>query len=238
MNIIRRNLPNLLTCLNVLSGCVAIVLAFSPYEVMEGIERWRWAALALGVAVAADFLDGFTARLLKAWSAVGKELDSLSDLVSFGVAPAMLLLNMLAQKPGVATWLPWVALIIPVAGAMRLARFNVDPRQSSSFIGLPIPANAIFWLGYAALVAASDCQWLCSPALVIPLVILESWLMVAPIPLFSLKFHNYGWKGNACRWILIFGAAGLICWLGLQGLIPVILLYLFLSIFDRSGKEE
>lgn len=237
MNIVRRNIPNLLTCLNVLAGCVAIVLSFSPHEVTAGIEGWRWAAMALGVAVVADFLDGFSARLLKAWSAMGKELDSLSDLVSFGVAPAMLLLNILAENPGVPAWLPWISLLIPVAGALRLARFNIDTRQTTSFIGLPIPANAIFWLGYTALISCNpDCTWLSSPALVIPLVVVESWLMIAPIPLFSLKFHNYALKGNACRWILIFGAVGLICWLGLQGLIPVIILYLFLSLFARSEE--
>ena len=126
MNILRRNLPNALTCINILAGCVAIVFTFHPLDISAGLTGWQWACIAIAVAVAADFLDGFTARLLKAWSAMGKELDSLSDLVSFGVAPAMLMLNILAIRPGIPAWLPWLTMIIPVAGALRLARFNVD----------------------------------------------------------------------------------------------------------------
>ena len=232
MNIFRRNLPNTLTCLNILAGCVAIVFAFHPLDISASLAGWQWACIAIAVAVAADFLDGFTARLLKAWSALGKELDSLSDLVSFGVAPAMLLLNMLAIRPEVPSWLPWIAMLIPVAGALRLARFNVDTRQTSSFIGLPIPANALFWIGYVALMCHHpEWEWLWSSAVIIPTVIIEAWLMVSPLPLFSLKFHDYRWSGNQHRWILIAGSALALIFLGLQGLIPIICFYLILSAF-------
>lgn len=232
MNIFRRNLPNALTCLNILAGCVATVFAFQPLAISATLTGWQWACIAITVAVAADFLDGFTARLLKAWSALGKELDSLSDLVSFGVAPAMLLLNMLDIRPGTPSWLPWIALFIPVAGALRLARFNVDTRQTSSFIGLPIPANALFWIGYVALMRNhSEWEWLWSSAVIIPTVIIEAWLMVSPLPLFALKFHDYRWSGNQFRWILIAGSALALIFLGLQGLIPIIFFYLILSVF-------
>lgn len=234
MNILRRNLPNALTCINILAGCVAIVFTFHPLDISAGLTGWQWACIAIAVAVAADFLDGFTARLLKAWSAMGKELDSLSDLVSFGVAPAMLMLNILAIRPGIPAWLPWLTMIIPVAGVLRLARFNVDTRQTSSFIGLPIPANALFWIGYVAVIwNHPEWGWLWSPALIIPIMLFEAWLMVSPLPLFALKFHDYGWKGNECRWILIAASAAILICIGLQGLIPIILFYLLLSAFSR-----
>lgn len=237
MNVIRRNFPNFLTCLNVLSGCVAIVFAFSPFEAFGSLAGWQCASLALAVAVLADFFDGFSARLLKAWSAMGKELDSLSDLVSFGVAPAMILLNVLAEVPGLNPFIPWCALFIPVTGALRLARFNVDTRQSSSFIGLPIPANAILWIGYVALVATHpEWEWLTAPWLVLPLILVAGWLMVSPLHLIALKFHDYKWRGNECRWILVAGSAVLIASLRMQAFIPVIVLYIVISLF--AGKKN
>ena len=132
---------------------------------------------------------------------------------------------------------PWCTLMIPVAGALRLARFNVDTRQTTSFIGLPIPANAIFWIGYAAIINVGSCpQWLVFPWVAVPLIACVSYLMLAPIPLFSLKFHNYGWSDNRPRWILIAGAAILLTVFGLRSLVPIILLYLLLSAFSRRGK--
>ena len=237
MNIFRRNIPNLITCVNVLAGCVAIIFAFDPHTRFEALEGWQCAALAVAVGAVADFFDGFAARMLKSWSEIGKELDSLSDLVSFGVAPAMIVFNLLEGIPGSPVWLPWCTLMIPVGGAVRLARFNVDTRQTTSFIGLPIPANAIFWIGYAAIINVGSCpQWLVFPWVAVPLIACVSYLMLAPIPLFSLKFHNYGWSDNRPRWILIAGAAILLTVFGLRSLVPIILLYLLLSAFSRRGK--
>ncbi|MBD5371089.1 MAG: CDP-diacylglycerol--serine O-phosphatidyltransferase [Bacteroides sp.] len=226
MNQLRRNIPNLVTCVNLTAGCVAIILASRASELIDGLQAWRWACIAIGVAAVADFLDGFMARLLHAYSPVGKELDSLSDLVSFGVAPAMLILHLLHTSD--ASWTAWTALLIPVLGAIRLARFNVDTRQTSSFIGLPIPANAIFWIGYVAMASAGYPAML-TPAVAIPAIVLESLLMVLPINLFSLKFKNYRIRGNEPRWLLIFGSAALVCFLGVPGLVWVIVLYLLLS---------
>ncbi|MDE6010642.1 MAG: CDP-diacylglycerol--serine O-phosphatidyltransferase [Muribaculaceae bacterium] len=239
MNVIKRNIPNLITCINVLSGCVAIILTFTADDPVQAVPAWIWASLAIGVAAVADFLDGFSARLLKAWSDVGKELDSLSDLVSFGVAPAMILFSILSEDPGLPAWLRWCALIIPALGALRLARFNVDSRQTTSFIGLPIPANALFWIGFAAVFTSfPEWRWLHSVWFILPLIIVEAWLMVSPLPLFSLKFHSYGWKGNENRWILIAGAVVLLFFFGLQGLVPVILLYLLLSAISLLSAKE
>lgn len=238
MNIITKNIPNFITCINVTAGTVAIILAFTADDPAYAAPAWLWASIAIGVAVVADFLDGFSARLLKAWSAVGKELDSLSDLVSFGVAPAMILFTLLAADTSLPQWLKWAALIIPALGALRLARFNVDTRQTDSFIGLPIPANALFWIGFAAIYSYyPEWGWLHSPWLLLPLIFCEAWLMVSPLPLLALKFLSYGWKGNEPRWILILGAASLLVLFGMRGLIPVILLYIIISLIAHFNAK-
>ncbi len=236
MNIIRRNIPNAITCLNILSGCVAIVFAFKSQEIFNGIPGWQLSALAIGIAALADFFDGFSARMLHAYSELGKQLDSLSDLVSFGVAPAMLVMNLIPLNPENPAWLPWLALVIPVCGALRLARFNIDTRQSDSFIGLPIPANAIFWIGWAAY-ATSKWDWTLSAGLLIPLILLEAYSMVSNMRLISLKFHNFGWKGNEKRWILIIISLIAIALWGLKALFLIILFYILLSLAPSPSRK-
>lgn len=228
-NIIIRNIPNSITCLNIASGVMAIICALRGETEMWGMEAYNWAYIFIGIAAVMDFLDGFAARLLHAYSDMGKELDSLCDCVSFGVAPAMILFSTLEQY-GNPQWISWAALIIPVFGALRLAKFNIDTRQTSSFIGLPIPANAIFWIGYTALChqkAGSLCEWW----FVLPVLLLESWLMLSPLPLFSLKFKTWGWKGNGFRWVLIAAAVVLVAFAGVPGLMWLIITYLILGLF-------
>ncbi len=244
MNVITRNIPNSITCLNLLAGIVSIIFATSPFQQFGCMAGWRWSILFMGIAAVADFADGFMARLLSAYSDLGKQLDSLSDNVSFGVAPALLIFFIFRNYPGVPQWMPWCALFIPVCGVLRLAKFNIDTRQTTSFIGMPIPANAIFWCGYAAVVAqslgssfasaeiADSFIWggaLTLPAVAVPIIILESLLMVSPMRMFSLKFKSFGWKGNARRWILILASAALLACLGLPALSLIIILYLLLS---------
>ncbi|MDE5551666.1 MAG: CDP-diacylglycerol--serine O-phosphatidyltransferase [Muribaculaceae bacterium] len=235
MNIIRRNIPNAITCLNVLSGCVAIIFAFHSTRIYGSLTGMQCAWIAIGVAAVADFFDGFMARLLKAYSPLGKELDSLCDLVSFGVAPAMMVYNLSAGSPDSPCWLPWMSLLIPVAGALRLAKFNIDTRQTTSFIGLPIPANAIFWIGYTALAGAegTGIAALTSPYWLLPVIVLESWLMVFPLPMFSLKFAHYSLRDNRLRYFLLLAAVILIICTGVAGLLWTILLYLLLSLFSK-----
>lgn len=234
MNIIRRNIPNSITCLNVLSGVLSIICSMKATDPLWGLKGYEWGFIFIGIAAVADFLDGFAARLLHAWSEMGKELDSLCDLVSFGVAPAMAVYACMTVSG--AGWVRWLALLIPVAGALRLARFNIDTRQTENFIGLPIPANAIFWIGYTS-IAYTSSTLLESPVVFAIIVGLESWLMISPIPLFSLKFKTWGWRGNEFRWLLIVTAIVLVGCMGVPGLMWLIVAYLCYGVFDGGKKK-
>lgn len=207
-------IPNSITCLNLISGCIAIVMAFKGC--------YGWASIAIAAAAVFDFLDGAMARLIKAYSAVGKELDSLSDLVSFGVAPAAMVYNILPEEYS------WIAISIPVCGALRLARFNVDTRQTTSFIGLPIPANAIFWIGAVSWMEANGPfdAWI-----MIPATMLEAQSMLDPIQLVSLKFSNFKLNTENClRYFIIAAAIVLTVIFGLPGLSLTIILYYLLGL--------
>ena len=207
-------IPNSITCLHLISGCIAIVMAFKGC--------YGWASIAIAAAAVFDFLDGAMARLMKAYSAVGKELDSLSDLVSFGVAPAAMVYNILPEEYS------WIAISIPVCGALRLARFNVDTRQTTSFIGLPIPANAIFWIGAVSWMEANGPfdAWI-----MIPATMLEAQSMLDPIQLVSLKFSNFKLNTENClRYFIIAAAIVLTVIFGLPGLSLTIILYYLLGL--------
>lgn len=232
MNPIKANIPNSITCLNLLAGCMSIIAASGGSEPMWGLKAFQWAFIFIAVGAAADFLDGFAARALHAYTNLGKELDSLCDLVTFGVAPAMILFGLLAES-ATQEWLRWTVLLIPVAGAVRLARFNIDTRQTTSFIGMPIPANAIFWIGYASMYT-QGASFLFGWYVFIPVMIAECWLMNSPLRIFSLKFKNLNPKENIHRFLLIIAAIVLCATLGTGGLLWLIIFYILLSIPFRS----
>ena len=193
------------------------------------------AAIFILIAAVCDFLDGLSARLLHAYSDMGKELDSLSDLISFGLAPGLMvyaLLNDYLLLPyGNLEYLAYIALLIPVAGGIRLAKFNVDDRQTTSFIGLPIPANALFWIGVCF---ADTRDW--HPVIILALIVLFSYLMVSNLPMFSLKASNLSWSNNKLRYILVITSLGLVFWLGLTGLAGAIIAYILLSLIAWIRK--
>jgi CDP-diacylglycerol--serine O-phosphatidyltransferase len=228
MNIIK-HIPNFITCLSLLSGCAAVVTA------LDG--RLRIAMICIIAASAFDFLDGLSARLLRAYSAMGKELDSLSDMVAFGVAPGMIIFFLLREASpalplGVANvFVPFLAFVIPVFSGLRLARFNIDLRQTDSFIGLPVPAHALLWasLGYILQPIVHADEVLFSALLVLS-VMLTSWLLVSEIPMFSLKTHSLRWKGNEIRYLLVVGSIGFILFFGFLGIAAAIILYILLSV--------
>lgn len=231
MKSVKRNTPNSLTLLNLLSGVMAIICAFHGLEPWWGLQGWQWAAIFIGTSAVADFFDGFMARLLGAYSELGKELDSLSDLVSFGVAPSLLAFNVLhGMEPGVLPWMKWCMLVVPLVAAVRLGRFNLDTRQTTYFIGMPVPANAIFWIGFSALVT-QEASFLTLIPVFVPVLLLETWLMVSPLRLLSLKFHDYAFSGmNVWRYSLLVALAVLVFCMGVAGLMWFIVFYVLLSL--------
>ncbi len=226
-------IPNTITLLNLLSGCAAIIFAFSHNDVFGPMTGQQWAYVMIGAAALFDFLDGASARALRAYSAIGKELDSLSDLVSFGVAPAVLLLNVMLEH-SFHPWLCYASLFIPAMGALRLAKFNVDTTQTTSFRGLPIPANAIFWIGL--------CGWIerysyPGTGVVVVLVALVSLAMVSDVRMFSLKFKNLDLRENFRRYVIVLAAIAFVVFYGVSGLAWTIVLYVMLSMFTRHRDD-
>ena len=230
-NCITRHIPNALTCMNLFSGCIACVMAFHA--------NFEMAMLFIVIGAVFDFFDGLAARLLHAYSNIGKDLDSLADDVSFGVAPALIVFSLFKEidypdyLSFLANWLPYAAFLIAVFSALRLAKFNNDTRQTTSFIGLPVPANALFW---ASLIAG--CKPIASyhPLLTLALVCLFSWLLVSEIPMFSLKFKNLSWKDNKIAFIFVIISAILLITLKIAGFAAVIVWYILLSILTQKKQ--
>ena len=230
MKKIRNNIPNAITSLNLLCGCFACIAAFRCYDtVCGGLKGYELAFVFIALAAVADFCDGLVARALHAVSNIGAELDSLADLVSFGLAPAMVLYNIMLNQ-GAGHW-ALIAMMLPVFGALRLARYNVDPSQGTVFTGLPIPANAIFWIGLTAWYAMNSIPlWV-----VILLIVALSLLMVCNLRMFSLKMHNLAsFKQNWAQYLLLIAAVVFIVALGLPGLAVTITLYVLLSVIKRE----
>lgn len=225
-------IPNTLTLLNLLCGTLAIVFAIDPSDKIGNLSSWQMAVMMIGIAAIFDFLDGAAARILNAKSAIGKELDSLSDLVSFGVAPAMMMVIALrSANAGIWSFAP---LFLPLMGALRLAKFNLDDSQATVFKGLPIPANAIFWIGvYCAMWRGQ-----LNPPLNLTILSigLMGILMVSNLRMFSLKFSNFSIRDNFFRYLIIAATIAFVAWLGLAGLAATILLYIAISIVQAIVK--
>lgn len=231
---IKAQIPNTITCLNLLSGCVAIILAFSSTETFGALKGYQLAFIFIGAAAIFDFCDGAMARLLKAYSNVGKELDSLADLVSFGVAPAMLVFNTMNYFNG-ECWVSYFALLIAALGGVRLARFNVDTRQTTTFIGLPIPANAIFWIGFVAWNHAHGYAGNWATPIII---VVMSLMMVSGMKMFSLKFKNFHWRDNFRRYVILVAAVLFVLFNGVEGLAWTIVLYILISAVTNRVNPE
>ena len=195
------------------------------------MQGYQVAFVLIALAAVFDFFDGFTARLLHAVSPLGKELDSLSDAVSFGLAPGMVLYNMLVQyEPG--SGVAYIAMLIPVFGALRLAKFNVSTDQSTTFTGLPIPANAIFWIGFTNFYAEHHAD---VPVLVVAvLVVALSLLMVCNLRMFSLKLHSLSVKENYKQYLLVLAFVICVGFCGVTGLAWAMLFYIVLSAVTKQ----
>jgi len=254
-----KNIPNLFTLLNLLFGCIAIVYTLQNGIVItadpEGAllldipEKIWMASLFIGLAAVVDFLDGFVARLFNASSEMGKQLDSLADVVSFGVAPAMIIyqflrLSFAQEEGGINESVLWLlpAFILPGAAAWRLARFNLDTSQSFSFKGMPVPAVGMFVASLPLIYWNVNEAWiqelLLNKWFLYAIVFLLSWLMVSNLPLMALKFKDYTIKNNLPKIILAIIAIAsfvLLKWLA----IPIIILaYILISLFIPRQKTN
>ena len=230
-----KQIPNIITLANLFSGCIAIVMAFNG--------NFLWVVIWVLIAAAFDFFDGLAARLLKVSSKMGAELDSLADVVSFGVAPASAVFMMLKEftlypdfLQSIQEYIPYLVFLIPVFSAYRLAKFNLDTRQTSSFLGLPTPANGLFWVSFVYGVhnhASVEGYYL---YLTIAFIAVLSILMVSEIPMFSLKFKKLQFKGNERQFIIVVLMIALVAVFGLSGIAWGILVYIFISILTRNKE--
>jgi CDP-diacylglycerol---serine O-phosphatidyltransferase len=228
---IKSHIPNTLTLLNLFSGVAGIIW------VLDG--QLMFGAYFVFIAAGFDFLDGFVARLLKVQSEIGKELDSLADVVSFGVLPGIILFSLVKEQSELE-WLPYLTLIVPMLSAYRLAKFNLDTRQTDQFIGLPTPANALFisTLPHLALEFQSFGNWLTSPWIMVIVAWVFAILLILELPLIALKFKNFSFKDNKIRFTLIGLGIASFAWMQLAGIPLLILAYIALSILEQAIGSE
>ena len=235
-NFIIRSIPNTLTSCNLISGCIATSFGLAGDVKM--------ALLWIIVGAVFDFFDGMSARLLHVSSPLGLQLDSLADDITFGFAPASLVYSQLYSMhfpewmEPIADYLPYAAFVMAAFSALRLAKFNLDERQSMGFIGLPTPANALFW---GALLLGAD-TWLTEMPygglLLLAMVGVSCWLLIAEIPMFALKFKHWGWKGNEVKFVFLLSAIPLLGIFRFSGLAIIIAWYVVLSILvNRRNKS-
>jgi CDP-diacylglycerol--serine O-phosphatidyltransferase len=234
----KNHLPNLLTLLNLACGTVAIVLT------IEG--QWQWAVYLVLVAALFDFLDGFAARMLKAYSDTGKQLDALADMVSFGVLPGVfiytifkaLFMNQAEESTGLHQTLQWIilgsVLIVPAFSAIRLARFNVRESEGQFFEGLPTPAHALFWTGLFWQFM-QDGLLFGTPLnlfFIWAIMFIMAFHMIFPVPMYTLKFEHFRLKGNLIRYLLIVVSVIILLFTGISGLSLVVLTYILMSLLN------
>ena len=231
-NCITRHIPNTVTCCNLFCGCIAAYMAFQA--------DYEKAILFIILGAVFDFFDGMLARLFKVSGPLGKELDSLADDITFGLAPSAIVFTLFKEvhypeflQP-LAEYVPYTAFIIAAFSALRLGKFNIDPRQSTSFIGLPTPANALFW---GSLVVGAH-EFLVSESFnavyLFLLVCLMSYLLVAEIPMFSLKFKSLSWSANKVSYLFLLVCIPLLVIFQISGFAAIILWYIFLSVVTQK----
>ncbi|HNP20346.1 MAG TPA: CDP-diacylglycerol--serine O-phosphatidyltransferase [Fulvivirga sp.] len=220
-----KHIPNLLTSANLFCGCVGIVFCFNGELTLSVYLIW--------LAMLFDFSDGFAARLLKVSSPIGKQLDSLADMVTFGLLPSVILFQLLSAH--VDNYLPYMAFLVAIFSALRLAKFNVDENQETVFIGLPTPANALF---LSSLIFVFDQYPVFNNVwIIIGITVVFSLLLVAPVELMALKFKNYSWKDNSTRFLFLTLSIIFIIVFKLVAMPLIILAYLLMSLFTKPSHS-
>ena len=239
MKTVLKQIPNVITSLGILSGAISIVFAIDGHL--------TWAAIFIFAAAAFDFLDGFAARLLHAYSEIGKQLDSLADVISFGLAPAMILFTLLEYSmfgkntlifEVSAKWYAWIilfsAFLLPVFGALRLAKFNTKQQSDNYFEGLPIPAVGIFWASMGLFVEFSAnvdaVQLIFTTKNLVIMAVFCAGLMNISLPMFSLKFKSLKWSENWYRFVYLLSSLIMIYFFSSAGIGLAILFYILLNI--------
>ncbi len=239
----KKHIPNTLTCLNLFCGCIAVVMIFR--------NRLDAAAFLVFVAAIFDFFDGFAARLLKVHSPIGKELDSLADVVTFGVVPGAVLFSLLNSKECDLSIISlsenfhrifqFFPFIVTIFSAIRLAKFNVDTRQSESFIGLPTPANTLLVVALPLILQHDHFHLgglIYNPYFITILCVVLSYLLIAELPLFALKFKSFGWKKNLFQYIFLALSLLLFLIFFYVAIPLIILLYLLLSLIKNFSTNN
>lgn len=225
---VRANLPNFFTLCNLLCGCIGLV--FVSQDALAIAAYLMWAAALL------DFADGFVARAVKAYSELGKQLDSLADMVSFGVLPAYIMFALIEERT-MHPILPFIAFLIAAFSALRLAKFNIDTRQTHAFIGVPTPANALLISSLPFILQNNNplafFQFLQNPVVLIVLTFLLSYLLIANIELIAFKFKQTGWKGNEARYLFMIIILLLFLFFGIAAIPLIFVLYLALSLANN-----
>src|SRR5690606_27146612 len=214
---IKKHIPNLLTAANLFSGCIGIIYAFNGE-----LKTVAFFVILSGIF---DFFDGFAARLLNVKSEIGKQLDSLADVISFGFLPGMIIYKLLSLSE--IEFLPYVAFLITVFSALRLAKINIDERQQDDFIGLNTPMNTIFIISLPYL--ADKFELITNPIFLIYITIITSILLVSEIKLFSMKISDISWKNNKYKFIFLILSVLSLVFLQFAGLPIVLVLYIILS---------
>ena len=214
-----KQLPNLITCCNVVCGSIGIVFVFN--------DQFTYAVYMVWAGAFFDFFDGMVARLVNAQSAIGKELDSLADMITFGALPGFFIYKLIGPDK---TYLAYAGILIIVFSALRLAKFNVDTRQSENFIGLPTPAHTLFITALPFLGQLSGFEWVLQPVFLAAASVVGSLLMVSELPLLSLKVKNLNWQSNRFRIILLVASLTTLLVFGPRAISLVVILYLLISL--------
>lgn len=223
----KKHIPNTITCLNLISGCIATYWAF------QGDAQLALLFIVIGAVF--DFFDGMVARLLHVSSPIGKELDSLADDITFGFAPSAIVFNFLVPlTTHLSPIIPYLAFIMAAFSALRLAKFNLDERQALGFIGLPTPANALFWGSLLVGLGEEIATLPYAAYLILAGVLISSYLLVSEIPMFALKFKSWGWKGNEVKYIFLLTCIPLLLLLEVSGLAAIIAWYVILSVVSTQ----
>lgn len=252
LNSIKRQIPNTITLCNLTCGVLASIYAvkseitsYDTFTEGSGPMYLAIAATFILLGIFFDFFDGLSARLLKVSSPLGKELDSLADVITSGIAPGLILFEILSTSTNLV-WLKYIALLTPALAAYRLAKFNLDTRQSHSFLGLPTPANALIWVGIAYIYCfapVSEVGLLFENTGLLAMAIISvctAILMIGELPMFSLKFNfkDMSWKTNQVQYIFLAGCVALIIALRQFSLSFVILWYIALSLIINKKKPS